>query len=214
MIQTPNSCVNLTRNSVAAAGFMSFSPAPSTPLRAGYTGSYATYTDAMPASDHLRAQLAFRIRMNAPPAWAEFSGLWMAFNAIYGGEPDARERSRVMGSIRRNLTDAAAVRVLRSSSKSVDKILALPPGNMLIDRYDPNFRAASARCAALYHNKKESARGRLAGVAGVLYQVRCNLIHGAKDPDVQRDRMLVEESLAVLMALVPELEAALAANSS
>ena len=33
----PNHCVNLTRNGVAAAGFISFSPAASTPLRAGYT---------------------------------------------------------------------------------------------------------------------------------------------------------------------------------
>ena len=35
----PNSRVNLTRNGVAAAGFISFSPAASTPLRAGYTVS-------------------------------------------------------------------------------------------------------------------------------------------------------------------------------
>ena len=36
---TPNYCVNLIRNGVAAAGYISFSPAPSTPLRAGYKAS-------------------------------------------------------------------------------------------------------------------------------------------------------------------------------
>lgn len=136
----------------------------------------------------------------------------MAFNAIYGGEPDLRERARVMGCIRRGLTDRAALRVLRATAKHIDKILATSPGNMLLDRLSPNFRAASARCAGLYKSKNESAKGRLAGVAGILYQVRCNLIHGSKDPDSPRDRMLVEESLPILRTLVPELESALSPN--
>jgi hypothetical protein len=36
------------------------------------------------------------------------------------------------------------------------------------------------------------------------------MIHGYKDPDIERDRMLVEESLAVLNVLVPYLEQELA----
>jgi hypothetical protein len=35
------------------------------------------------------------------------------------------------------------------------------------------------------------------------------LLHGSKDPSNERDRMLVKESLVVLNALLPELEAAL-----
>jgi hypothetical protein len=150
-----------------------------------------------------------RIRMGTPREWNEFSQLWMAFNAMYGGEVDRKERSRVMHCIRRNVGERSALRVLRQVTKSVDRILAIPPANMLLDRWDPNFRAASQRCAALYRIKSESAVGRLAGVAGVLYQVRCKLIHGSKDPDNVRDRMLVRESLAILRALVPELEATL-----
>jgi hypothetical protein len=83
---------------------------------------------------------------------------------------------------------------------------------MLLELDDTNFRAASIRCAALYRNRQGPAKGRLAGVAGVLYQVRCNLIHGSKDPENPRDRMLVEESLAVLEVLVPALESALVKN--
>ena len=156
----------------------------------------------------LRAELAFRIRTASPAEWSEFSGLWMAFNAIYGGEPDQRERSRVISAIRKNMTERRSLRVLRAVTKSVDKILAIPPANMLLDRRDTRFRAASQRYAAMYRNKSETAVGRLAAVAAVLYQVRCNLIHGSKDPEVERDQMLVRESLAVLNALLPELEAA------
>jgi hypothetical protein len=133
----------------------------------------------------------------------------MAFNSIYGGESDQRERARVMSCIRRHFTERSALRVLRSATKPIDRILELPPGNMLLNRWDPRFRAASQRCAALYRNKKETAVGRLAAVGGVLYQVRCNLIHGSKDPSSERDRMLVHESVAVLEVLVPELEMSL-----
>jgi hypothetical protein len=154
----------------------------------------------------LQAELSFRIRTASPGQWREFANLWMAFNVIYGGEPDRRERSRVMACIRRLFTQAAALRVLRSVTRSIDRILAIPPGNLLLNRYDPRFRAASQRCAAIYRNPKESPAARLAAVGGVLYQVRCNLIHGGKDPDVERDRMLVRESLAVLAILVPATE--------
>lgn len=160
----------------------------------------------------LRAQLAFRIRTASPREWREFTNLWMAFNAIYGGEPDLRERSRVMGSIRRIFSERGALRVLRTVTKSIDRILEVPPGNLMLNRYDPNFRAASQRCAAMYRNRKESAVGRLATAAGVLYQIRCNLIHGGKDPDSARDRMLVRESLTVLRVLVPAIEQEMATS--
>lgn len=135
----------------------------------------------------------------------------MAFNAIYGGEPDGRERSRVMGCIRRSFSERGALRVLRAVTRSVDRILEVPPGNLLLNRYDPSFRAASQRCAAIYRNRRESSVGRLAAAGGVLYQVRCNLLHGGKDPDSQRDTMLVRESLTVLRVLVPAIEAELGA---
>ena len=110
-------------------------------------------------ADALRAELAFRIRTASPREWREFTNLWMAFNTIYGGEPDRRERSRVMACIRRSFSERAALRVLRPVTKSIDRILEVPPGNLLLNRYDPNFRAASQRCAALYRNRRESAAG-------------------------------------------------------
>ena len=162
------------------------------------------------SADALRAQLSFRNRALAPSSWNEFSTLWMAFNALYGGEPDKRERGRVMRVVRRALSDSAALRVLRQVRAHVDRILEVPPGNPLLNRFDPRFRAASVRCASLYRDSSESPTGRMAAVAGVLYQIRCNLIHGSKDPSSARDRMLVRESVIVLRALVPALELAMA----
>lgn len=158
-------------------------------------------------NEQLRGQLAWRIRTSAPDGWREFSLLWMAFNAIYGGDPDPRERSRAMATIRRLVTNREARRLLRNSRAAIRRIIAIPPGNLLLDKYDPNFRRASRRYIATYRDARESSSARLAAVGGVLYQVRCNLLHGGKDPQVRRDRMLVAESLRILRDLVPTLEA-------
>ena len=158
------------------------------------------------ASMALRAELSRRIRGLSPADWREFSELWTAFNAIYGGEPDRRERARVMRCLRESFSAAAALRVLRATTPSITRILDIPPGDMRRDRTDPNFRAASQKYAAVYRTPKESSAARLAAVGTILYQVRCNLVHGSKDPANPRDRMLVTESLAVLGVLVPALE--------
>lgn len=159
-------------------------------------------------SEFLRAELAFRIRTVAPADWQEFSNLWMVFNAIYGGQPDKKERSRVMAAIRRSMKERQALAVVRQVTQAVDKLLAVPPGNMMIERSNPHFRAASQRYASMYRNKRESSVGRLATIAAVLYQIRCNLIHGSKDPDIERDCMLVSESRAILAVRIPALEKA------
>lgn len=155
-----------------------------------------------------------RIRTASPHEWQEFTQLWMAFNAIYGGEPDRAERSRVMRCIRRFFSDNAALKVLRTVTRSVDRILEVPPGDMRIDSRDPRFRAATTRCAALYRDRKESSVSRLAAVGGIVYQVRCNLMHGSKDPGNPRDLILVSESLTILRELIPALEKQAAANSA
>lgn len=157
-------------------------------------------------SPELLAQLSYRIRTGAPDSWREFSMLWCSFNAVYGGEPDKKEKTRVTACIRRYFTQSAALRALRTVTKSIDKILAVPPGDMRRESCDPQFRASSQRYAAIYQDRGENAVGRLAAIGGILYQVRCNLLHGSKDPFNDRDNMLVAESIMVLQVLMPALE--------
>lgn len=132
--------------------------------------------------------------------------MWMAFNAIYGGEPDDRERDRVMSAVRRFVTEPRATRILQQCAEAIERIAALPPGDMRRDRDDPRFREQSRRCIAMYRALKGRPIERLSGVAGMLYQVRCNLVHGSKDPEDERDRMLVRESLKLLCDLLPAVE--------
>ncbi|MCW7536738.1 hypothetical protein OOT46_02570 [Aquabacterium sp. A7-Y] len=166
-------------------------------------------SNALKAHLAFKAEMARRIRTQSPAEWNIFSQLWMAFNAIYGGEPDLKERARVMASIRSNISEQTAARLLRGVAESVERILQVPPGDMRLDRQHPNFRANSKRYARRYRDASETAVNRLAAVGAVLYQIRCNLLHGSKDPFNDRDLMLVHESVAVLEALVPALEASL-----
>lgn len=156
-------------------------------------------------SVELQAQLARRIQSNFPADWVGFVQRWIAFNAIYGAEVGGDERSRVMRCIRLNFTEAAAQSVLDAASRHINKILDVPPGNMQRERDDPDFRLTSQRLADTYWSVSETAVGRLAAVGGVLYQVRCNLIHASKDPFDARDCMLITESLQVLQALIDAL---------
>ena len=156
----------------------------------------------------LRIELSRRLRHHLPEAWLEFSQLWMSFNALDGGESDHVERSRVMQCIRRAFDEQTAPPLLLCCAPSIDRILQLPPADMRFDQVDPRFRATGERCAALYRDQSASDVERLAAIGGVIYQVRCNLLHGSKDPAIERDRMLVMESLQVLRALVPALDAA------
>jgi len=166
------------------------------------------------ASATLRAELSRRIRTTIPGEWAEFGTLWIAFNAIYGGEPDDRERDRVMGAIRHFVTEPSATRILKQCGDAIERIAALPPGDMRQDRHDQRFREQSQRCIAMYRAPKQRPVERLSAVAGMLYQVRCNLVHGSKDPEDDRDRMLVQESLKLLRDLLPAVEMGAGADSS
>jgi hypothetical protein len=154
----------------------------------------------------LRTELSRRIRAGLPSEWVRFTELWLAFNSLYGGEPDSNERARVKNSIRKYISEVRARAIITQTDGAITRILTVPPGNMLFDQRDPKFRRTSRQLARTYKTASKSAVDRLAAASAILYQVRCNLLHGAKDPQAERDRMLVRESVRVLEALVPEVE--------
>src|SRR5690242_14604301 len=97
----------------------------------------------MTPSAALRVTLSQRLRAGLPPEWMRFTELWLAFNAIYGGEPDTKERARVKSVVRNNVSEARARAVLSRVDVAIDHILSIPPGNMLLDQWDPRFRRIS-----------------------------------------------------------------------
>ena len=167
----------------------------------------------MPPSPRLRAELSRRLRRNTPAHWTEFTALWMAFNALYGGEPDESERTHISETVRSYVSAKDARHILSRHEASIAKLISVPPGDMRKSPFDSTFRTTSERYVARLQSKTETATARLAAVAGLLYQVRCNLIHGSKRPDDARDRMLVQVSLDILQDLVIAVESGMNAEN-
>jgi hypothetical protein len=158
----------------------------------------------MAQSSATRSLYSLRLRTRFPPEWARFLQLWAAFNAIYGGEQDSKERARVKSCIRRHFSEREARNILSRTDIAIGRIVAIPPGDMRREQGDPDFRRKTRELVRTY-NRTKNALEKLAAVGGILYQVRCNLAHGSKDPFDPRDLMLVRESVRVLEILVAEL---------
>lgn len=153
-----------------------------------------------------QANFSQRLRTRDVPEWCEFLRLWAAFNCLYGEEAHSRERERVMGVVQRYLSESDAHRLIDQTAAAAREIIATSPGDMRKDAADTQFREQTERCATVYRDCTKPSNERLAGLMGVIYQVRCNLLHGDKDPDDNRDMSLVRRSSAVLQAVVPALE--------
>lgn len=156
-----------------------------------------------------QASLARRIRLNQGLEWGQFTSQWMALNALYNAVEGPSERKRVMNVVEKYLPQPAATRLLGELSAAIQNLAALPPGNVSFSERDKRFRLQSGADLALVRDDTQSATTRMAHLTAVVYQVRCNLLHGTKDPNVQRDRDLVAWSNQVLALLVPALEDAM-----
>src|SRR5664280_942756 len=130
--------------------------------------------------DAERADRAIRIRRSSPREWTEFATVWMAFNVLYDG--DRREVDCVMACIRSHIDDGVAKDVLRSNAEAIEEVIRIPPGDMRWDQNHARFRMESDGFVACYRDDSQTFVERLAAVGGILYQIRCNLIHGSKRP--------------------------------
>lgn len=153
-----------------------------------------------------QAIFARRLRTRNVPEWCEFLRLWAAFNCLYGEETDGNERERVMQVVQRYLSEPRSQRLIDRISDRALKIVGTPPGDMRKDTSHPQFREQTERCAATYLDPSKPSNERLGGLMGVIYQVRCNLLHVNKDPDDARDMRLILSSNAVMQAAIPALE--------
>jgi hypothetical protein len=158
-----------------------------------------------------RAALARRLRTLRIPDWQEFIGSWMGFNAVYEAASGKTERERLMDVSRRFVSASDALRILDRCHKSIQFLTELPPGNTRFNPGDTRFRERSTIDLLTVNDGTAAPNERLAHLMAVVYQIRCNLVHGSKDPDNLRDRRLVSASHKVLSrvleAMLPKVDA-------
>jgi hypothetical protein len=129
----------------------------------------------------------------------------MSFNNLYNEVSSGDERSRLMATVRRSLSNDPAEAILGVSRGAINYFTNLPPGDMRFHPEHPKFRHRTSDDLRVVNDGSANPVERVAHLASVVYQVRCNLIHGSKDPANQRDRELVEHSRIVLDALLTSL---------
>jgi hypothetical protein len=131
----------------------------------------------------------------------------MAFNALYRvvRRPRQPEDQAVGDVIELFFKKNDAKRCLDLLKQPIDDLLRLPPGDDRLDPHDPNYRSRTALLANAVTTSIDPVQ-RLAGLMKIVYQVRCNLLHGSKDPEVMRDQDLVAYCTPILEVVVPALQ--------
>jgi len=134
-----------------------------------------------------------------------FMGRWIAFNALYRGYFNGSEREQLMACVRDCVPDAVAETILSHLRQEIDFLRSLPPGDMRFWSDPKRFRVRSITDMAVVSDATRAAGERLAHLVAVVYQVRCNLFHGEKNPAHLRDHELIRSGDRVLEVLLGEL---------
>ena len=98
-----------------------------------------------------------------------------------------------------------ALRCLDLLKGAIADLIRLPPGDDRLDPRDPNYRIKTTALAKAVSTSNDSVQ-RLASLMRIVYQVRCNLLQGSKDPEVMRDQDLVAYCTPILEVVIPTLQ--------
>ena len=159
-------------------------------------------------SPYEQARLASRWLHDADDRlWSDFPRYWMAFNALYNavvneGEP---EIAAVMRVIQLFVDLPSAESCLHDIGRDrIRRLMAVPPGDDRIPATHPNYRKKTSTQVESFRTSGNSVE-RLAALMAIIYQVRCNLVHGSKDPTVMRNQELVSTCTPILEIVVSRL---------
>lgn len=163
----------------------------------------------MRGSPHEHALLAYRwLQCGNDPLWADFPRYWIAFNALYNAvsEDGDKEATAVERVIRIFFNSERATACLDEiDHQCTSKLIAIPPGDDRLNPNDPRYREKTTRLVDRFKGSRDPV-DRLASLMLIVYQVRCNLVHGSKDPVVMRDQDLVSNCTPILKVVVSQLE--------
>lgn len=147
--------------------------------------------------DHTAGAFEEAARHNAH----RFIGRWIAFNAVFKEYFSGSERGSLMACIQNSIPNGVADAVLDSLQPEITFLANLPPGDMRF-RGDPRFRVRSTDDMRIVCDISRMPIERLAHLVAVVYQVRCNLFHGEKNPTHLRDHQLIGAGDRILGALL------------
>ena len=144
---------------------------------------------------------------------AKFMMHWIAFNWIYCNNQSGSERKQIERICETRYDDLRLYNPF-NNPESVDVFIKAP----VLDIRGNNRKHENPRCPSQmdpWQLHETVCRGqgleRVQCLLLTIYQVRCNLFHGSKRPDVERDQELVRSSAVIMqryMEALLHLEAA------
>jgi hypothetical protein len=124
-----------------------------------------------------------------------FSNSWMAFNNLYFPESGGPEREKIKNYILNNINPETAISILAAHENQITYLLSAPVIDMRGNGRD------TEEYITTYHSS-DSPVEKLKSILMVIYQVRCNLIHGQKSPARERDVVLCLNSKGIVNNVV------------
>jgi hypothetical protein len=132
---------------------------------------------------------------SAKPPIDAFTDFWRGLNSLYSAYAGATEVAKIRAFLSARVSSAAAAKMLSSHPQDVTYLLSQP----VIDMRG-NGRDTAVAIAAFHAS--DNSQEKLCELFAVIYQVRCNLEHGQKSPNVERDLRLCECSAPMVEAVV------------
>lgn len=124
-----------------------------------------------------------------------FRDFWAGFNNLYASNATCREQIKIRDFLLKVVTPASAREILASNVKEIDYLMSRPVFNVRRSAKDTTAYIVAFQGA-------DDPLEKLVNVFMVIYQVRCNLIHGDKSPARDRDVQLCAYSAPVVAAVV------------
>lgn len=125
-----------------------------------------------------------------------FTNYWLAFNSLFFDEVNGDERAKIKAYLRKNSSEITAAKLLASHPTQIDYLLSQPVIDMRGNGKDTGSNVEAFNTAADSLTKLEE-------LFMIIYQVRCNLMHGQKSPSRERDITLCQSALCILTDVVP-----------
>lgn len=148
---------------------------------------------------------------NHDPSYVRFLAHWMAFNWLYSEEHDSLESNTETALIRRYVFHHIDLleRVTDFRDQMYKPLLREKVEGMGLWKYDNSLETDWPEIN--YRdlcNENLPKKRRILALFMTMYQVRCNLFHGQKNPNCARDRELVNATAIILEhylgAIVPD----------
>lgn len=109
-----------------------------------------------------------------------FSSFWRGFNNLFLSNGNGQERDKIKRFLSENITEEQAQALLEMNAASVEFLVSQPVIDMRGNGRDttPNITAFNAAA---------NSKAKVHELFMIIYQVRCNLVHGQKSPSNDRD---------------------------